>query len=246
MKKFILILMLTIGMAVSAQAETVAPFKKYNPDGMKYEFARSYITSLAYLNSVDQRWKKSDSVKKTNSQEKFVAWNIERLIYDNMDIRVAKNYMTKYFQDKNLLMRKVVDTYVYACDQLVGVNRQEREAWESAKSLLKDGEFDDAHEKKFMADQERIAARRKEAMQGVVTSSVLMTKVILSEDTREKDSKKRLAISTEQRENLIDKLDSYAKNNMDWSLKPGQTFVEAAEASVREVLEDSFYLSADE
>jgi len=246
MKKFILILMLTVGAASSAQAETMAPFKKYNPDGMKYEFARSYIASLAYLNSVDQRWKKTDSIKKKSSQEKFIAWNIERLIYDNMDIRVAKNYMTKYFQDKNLLMRKVVDTYVYTCDQLVDVNRQERDVWESAKLLLDREELNGSVEKKFLADQERIAGRRKEAMQGVVAASVLMTKVILSEDTKEKDTKKRLAISGEQREKLIDKLDSYAKDNMDWSLKPGQTFVEAAEASVREVLEDSFYLSADE
>jgi hypothetical protein len=246
MKNLILALMLCLFIAVPAGAEDPGAFKRYNPDGLKYEFARSYIASLGYLNSVDRRWKKSTSLKKKSPPDKYIAWNIERLIYDNMDIRVAKNYMTKYFATSNLLMRKVTDSYVFSCDQLVEVNRQEREAWENLKKLKEDNQFDAVQEKEFIAQQEDIALRRKEAMRGVVSASVLMTKVLLSENTKEKDIKKRLALSTEQREKLVDKLDSYAKDNLDWSLKPGQTFVQAAEASVREVLEDSFYLSADE
>jgi hypothetical protein len=248
MKKYLIIMMMLAfsALPLSLRAEESGTFKKYNPDGMKYEFARSYIASLGYLNSVDQRWKKSAELKKKNSQDKFIAWNIERLIYDNMDIRVAKNYMTKYFRTNNLLMRKVTDTYVFACDQILEVNLQEREAWENLKRSREAEEFDADQEKAFVAQQESLAERRKEAMKGIVASSVLMTKVLLSENTREKDVKKRLALSMEQREKLVAKLDSYAKDNLDWSLKPGQTLVQAAEASVREILEDSFYLSADE
>jgi hypothetical protein len=248
MRKYILVLVM-LGLAVVpsvSRAEESGAFKRYNPDGMKYEFARSYIASLAYLNSVDARWKKSTDIKKKNPEEKFITWNIERLVYDNMDIRVAKNYMTKYFRTDNLLMRKVTDSYVYACDQLIEVNRQERDLWESLKKLKETKSFNAVKEKTFIADQESLSVRRREGMKGIVSSSVLMTKVLLSENTREKDVKKRLALSSEQREKLVDKLDTYAKDNLDWSLKPGQTFVQAAEASVREVLEDSFYLSADE
>ena len=247
MKKFILFLLLSVFIAPSiSMADDSAAFKKYNPDGMKYEFARSYIASLAYFNSVDQRWKKSEDIKKKSSHEKFMAWNIERLIYDNMDIRVAKNYMVKYFNTNNQLMRKVTDSYVYACDQLIEVNLRERAAWEDAKSLEENKEFDASKEKKFLALQETIAASRKEVMKQIVAASVLMTKVLLSENTREKDTKKRLALTTAQREKLVDKLDGYAKENLDWNLKPGQTLVQAAEASVREILEDSFYRSADD
>ena len=248
MKKYIVILIMFAFMAVPlpSRAEESGAFKRYNPDGMKYEFARSYIASLGYLNSVDERWKKSAELKKKSSHEKFIAWNIERLIFDNMDIRVAKNYLIKYFRTNNLLMRKVTDTYVFACDQMVEVNLQERDAWENLKRLREAKKFNAAQEKEFVTKQVGFAMRRKEAMRGVVASSVLLAKVLWSENTREKDVKKRLALSAQQREKLVFKLDSYAKDNLDWSLKPGQTLVQAAEASVREVLEDSFYLSADE
>jgi hypothetical protein len=248
MKKisFLVLAFLICACPVISRAEDSGAFKKYNPDGIKYEFARSYIASLAYLNSVDQRWKKSEEIKKKGTPDKFILWNQQRLVSDNMDIRVAKNYMTKYFIAKNRLMLKATDTYVYACDQLIDINRQERTLWENAKTLKDSQQFDAAAEKKFLSEQEDLALRRKEAMRGVVSSSVLMTKVLLSEDTREKDIKKHLAISAEEREHLLGKLDSYAKDNLDWSMKPGQTFMQAAEASVREVLEDSFYLSAGE
>jgi hypothetical protein len=247
MKKQILVLLTCVLMVVPSLsgAEETGVFKKYNPDGFKFEFARSYIASLGYLSSVEKRWKKSEDLKKKSSEEKYILWNIERLVYDNMDIRIAKNYMLKYFASPNKLMLKATDTYVYACELLIEINRDERAIWESLKLAREKGEFD-ARQAAFLAEQETIAGRRREAMKGVVTSSVLMTKVLLSENTREKDIKKRLALSTEQREKLVGKLDSYAKDNLDWSLKPGQTFVQAAEASVREVLEDSFYLSADE
>jgi hypothetical protein len=246
MKKSIFVLLMLLVVALPSRAEDSGAFKRYNPDGNKYEFARSYIASLGYLNSVDARWNKYADLKKKSSEDKFILWNIERLVSDNMDIRVAKNYMTKYFDTRNRLMRKVTDSYVYACDQLVDINRQERELWESLKQLKDAKKFDAAQEKDFIDRQEALAIRRKDAMRGIVSSSVLMTKVLLSENTREKDIKKRLALSTEQREKLVGKLDSYARDNLDWSLKPGQTFVQAAEASVREVLEDSFYLSADQ
>ena len=115
------------------RAEDSDLFKKYNPNGKKFEFARSYITSLGYLRGVETRWKKSNEVKKKDGEEKLVQWNIERMIMENMDARVAKSYMTKYFQVDSALMRKVVDSYVYVCDQLIELNRQEREKWEQLK-----------------------------------------------------------------------------------------------------------------
>ena len=34
-------------------------FKKNNPDGNKYEFARSYISALSYFYAINQRWEKN-------------------------------------------------------------------------------------------------------------------------------------------------------------------------------------------
>ncbi len=226
--------------------EDVDPFKKYNPDGGKFEFARSYITSLGYLRGVETRWKKSDEVKKKDGEEKFVQWNIERLIMENMDTRIAKNYMTKYFRIPNALMRKVVDSYMGVCDQLVELNRQEREKWEQFKGWKENGSFDAQKDQQFVKIQEDFAARRKEVMRGVVENAIFMTKVLLDENTKEKQVKKRLALTSQDREKLVRKLDTFAKDNLDWGMKEGQTFLQAAQASIREVLEDPAYLSADE
>ena len=83
-------------------------------------------------------------------------------------------------------------------------------------------------------------------MQDIVENSVLMTKVLFSEHVDPSKLTKRLAITSDERDKLIEKLDEFAKENLDWGLKPGQTFIQAAEASIREVLEDPLYVSADE
>lgn len=227
-------------------AQESDPFKKYNPDGRKFEFAKSYIISLGYLRGVETRWKKADEIKKKDGEAKFIGWNIERLIMENMDIRIAKNYITKYAGVNNAMMRKVIDSHVLLCDQLVELNRQEREKWEEFKGLKDSGDFDVEKDQKFVKIQEDFAVKRKEPMRGIVENSILMTKVLLDDDTKEKQVKKRLAVTSKERDKLVLKLDAFAKDNYDWGMKEGQTYLQAAEASIREVLEDPAYLSVDE
>ena len=232
--------------SVCVHAQDAAPYKIYNPNGGKYDFARSYITSLGYLKGVESRWKRSDEVKKKDGEEKLVEWNIERLIMENMDVRVAKNYMTKYLKTNNSLMYKVVDSYSKVCDQLVSLNIQERQRWEELKGWKEKGEFNGQKDQQFVKIQEDFARQRKETMREIVENAIFMTKVLLDENTKEKQIKKHLALTSQEREKLIRKLDAFAKDNLDWGLKEGQTFLQAAEASIREVLEDPAYLSADE
>ena len=213
---------------------------------MKYDFARSFIIGFGYLNAMDQRSEKSKEIKAKGNDIAFIQWNLDRLAKDNMDLRVAKNYVTKYFNVPNHLMRKVIDSYAYACDGLIALNLEERELWDQIHQVRKKGAVSPEQDQEFVKSQEKLADRRKVVMRSIVEVSVLMTKVLFSEDVHEKQVKKRLALTLKERDNLIRKLDTFAGDNLDWGIKPGQTYVRGAEATIREVLEDPTYLSADE
>lgn len=221
-------------------------FKKNNPDGRKYDFARSFITSFGYLKATEQRWQKSDEIKGRGNETAFIQWNLDRLAKDNLDLRIAKNYVTKYFTVPNQLMRKVIDSYAYACDQLINLNVEERELWNHMHQVEKKGEVATEEDQEFVQAQQRLADDRKEILRSIVELSVLMTKVMFSENNEEKKARKRLALTSKQRDKLVRKLDSYAGDNLDWGMKPGQTYLQGAEATIREVLEDPTFLSADE
>lgn len=221
-------------------------FRKNNPDGIKYDFARSFIIGFGYLSAIDERWKKHDEIKAKGNELVFIQWNLDRLAKDNMDLRIAKNYVTKYFNVPNRLMRKVIDSYAYACDGLIDLNLKERELWNQMHQVKKNGVVGAEQDQGFVKAQEQLADQRKVVMRSIVEVSVLMTKVLLREDVQEKQVKKRLALTLKERDNLIRKLDAFAGDNFEWGMKPGQTYVQAAQATIREVLEDPTCLSADE
>lgn len=221
-------------------------FKKNNPDIMKYDFSRSYIASFSYLHSLDIRLEEAKTAKSKGTDLDFIQWNLDRLGKDNMDLRIAKNYVAKYFSVPNPLMRKVIDTYAYSCDQLIELNLQERSLWKQMYEANKNGGVSPEQDQDFVKSQGELADKRKEAMRSIVESSVLLTKLMLSENMKEKQIKKRLALTSRERDRLIRKLDSYAGDNLDWGMKPGQTYLQGAVATIREVLEDPTFLSADD
>ena len=55
-----------------------------------------------------------------------------------------------------------------------------------------------------------------------------------------------MAITAQQRQKLLDKLDSFGSETLHWGLESGQDTLEASIAVIREVLEDSVWISIDE
>lgn len=221
-------------------------FKRNNPDIMKYDFARSYISSFSYLETMGHRLSQVNDAKLKTDDLGFIQWNLDRLAKDNMDIRIAKNYVGKYFNVPNSLMRKVIDTYAFSCDQLIELNTNERTLWNQIHQYRKQGVLTEEQDTEFVKGQEKLSALRKDSMRGILESAVLLTKVLISENVKEKAIKKRLALSARERDKLIRKLDTFAGDNLDWGMRPGQTYLQGAVATVREVLEDPTFLSADE
>jgi hypothetical protein len=246
MMRKILSLCLSFIFVSNSFAGAAEEFKRQNPDVMKYEFGRSYISALKYLRSIDSRWQKKEP-KKVHAGDDFqiIRGSMNYLSMDNADLRIVKSYMTPYIASPNALMRKVADIIVFSCENGIALNNQERMLWEKWGDLKSAGQGTPDKERIFVKSQAEIAFKRKEADKQIIQASILMTKVLMSADNANENGH-RLAITADQRKKLLKKLDSFGKDILDWGLKPGQRTLDASIAAIREVLEDSVWTSVDE
>jgi hypothetical protein len=235
MIRLLLLLAIYGGMSIHSACAS-NEFQKNNPDIKKYEFARSYITALSYLKAIDDRW---------NKQVKLIKASINDLALDNADLRIAKNYLVKYLNSPNALIRKTADMVVVSCEREIAVNDQEKVLWEKWYDLTSAGQASMDKQVEFDKSQHALALQRKEEAKEIVQASVLLTKVLMSEKNTNGRGH-RLAITSKQRQKLLDKLDTFGNDTMDWGLKPGQRTMEASIAAIREILEDSIWISIDE
>ncbi len=244
MRRLIAVFLLVVTLSSAALAENA--FRVNNPDIRKYEFARSYISALSYLKRLDERWfNKAPKKLYPNQDEKIIKLSLDYLVLDNADLRIAKNYMIPYLSAQNALIRKVADTFILAIDEEIAINNQHKIAWQQWAYLKREGKATPANERDFIKAHQQYGLRFKEADKKVVQATMLMAKVLISD--KNKDEKgKILAITAAQRDKLLLKLDSFAKDVLAWGIKPGQRTLEASLAIIREVLEDSLWISLDE
>lgn len=216
-------------------------FKVNNPDGQKYEFARSYISALGYFHKIEQRWAKRSPGKLFKGDDaKIIRTTIEYLVQDNTELRIAKNYILKYLTFPNPLMRKVADMMIVVCENDIVLNNDAKVLWQGWLGLKNSGKADAQQEAVFIKFQREIESKRKENDKKLIEASVLMTKVLLSQKNKD-DKGHMLAITERERSRLLAYLDTYGKGVLDWGLKPGQSTLQASVAVIREVLEDSIY-----
>ena len=218
-------------------------FKKNNPDGYKYEFARSYISALSYFRSIDNRWSQNPPKKKfTKDDFKIIRGNIEYYVLDNSNLRIAKNYMTKYLSSPNLLIRKVADMMIVSCENDIVLNDKAKNLWQSWLDFKTHKKPTPTEEREFVNSQHQLELKRKESDKSIIKASILLTKVLLSQENAT-DKGKLLAITEKQRNKLLDNLDVYGKDVTDWGLKSGQSTLDASIAVIREVLEDPIFIA---
>ena len=221
-------------------------FSKNNPDIKKYEFARSYISALSYMKDINDRWGKNAPKKLfADQKDKMILATLNDLAYDSSDLRIIKNYLLKYLLSPNMLMRKVADIVVVATNREIAINNDEKALWQKWYDLNKSGQATRPKEVEFVKDQYSLELRRKEADKNIIQASVMMTKVLMS-DKNKNDKGHLLAITAQQRQKLLDKLDSFGGDTLDWGLKSGQSTLAGSIAVIREILEDSIWISIDE
>jgi hypothetical protein len=246
MLRRLLVLLAIYGMMIVHPAHAADEFIKNNPDLKKYEFARSYITALSYMKSIDDRWDKNAPKKLFADQKnKMILATINDLALDSSDLFIIKSYLRKYLMSPNMLIRKVADIVVVATSREIAINHEEKELWQKWYDLNNAGQATRPKEIEFVKSQYSLELKRKEADKDIIQASVMMTKVLIS-DKNKNGKGHLLAITAQQRQKLLDKLDSFGSDNLDWGLKPGQSTLEGSIAVIREILEDSIWISIDE
>ncbi len=220
-------------------------FRKNNPDRGKYEFVRSYISALSYIQNIDARWRKTPP-SKTGEDLKVMRGYVEYLIKDNLQLRIAKNLLTPYMASSNPLVRKTADMFIAACLTDIAVNEKEKEIWNQWYGVKSSKLGTPANERAFIKAQAELADMRKENNKGIVEATILLTKVLKSSARNTDDKGHVLAISSQERTKLLKHLDKFGKDVMDWGLKPGQDHVQASIAVLREILEDTIYTTLNE
>ncbi len=223
-----------------------ADFKMANPDVDKYAFVRDFIMSLSYYNRVALRFKGQEKAKaegRVKDDIDQVLKMIKDLTLDNTELRIARNYLSKFSASGNALIRDVTQRTVGVYDQFLRLNSRERELWMGFYRFKNTNEPADYSEQDFVARQLGLVLEKRETAKGLVEASVLVQKVLLSAERCDTDACKELALTQEERYKLIKKLDTFASANLDWGLKAGQTTLEGCIAAIREILEDPLYVS---
>jgi hypothetical protein len=219
-------------------------FKNSNPDIDKYSFAKSFIAGLSYYARVAERQTKEEGTVIDGQKEAEVIRNyIDNRTLDNSELRIAKSYLVKYFESPNGLIRSVAMDTVAVYDRLLAMSVRERDLWKIFERYKSTGKPSDFNEEEFSRQQIALAREKKEVAKELVRQAVLSTKAMLSAERCESEGCQDLALTQDERDKLVKKLDSFVKTNMDWGMKPGQSTIEACVASIREVLEDSVYAS---
>ncbi|MBF0569530.1 MAG: hypothetical protein HQL18_01995 [Candidatus Omnitrophica bacterium] len=221
-----------------------ASFQQYNPDVDKYVFTSSFITSLSYFNRVALRLKGEAQLKVgTSTDEKMIKSFMDDRTLDNTELRIARNYLTRYAKSRNALIGKVASRAIEAYDKVLAISVKEKELWQEFHSYKLAGKPKDFDEERFVRQQVFQASEKKAAAKGLIEASALIRPVLLSAALCENDACMSLAITQVERDKLNSKLDSFARASMDWGMKEGQSTIEACVALIREVLEDKIYIS---
>jgi len=215
-------------------------------DVQKYEFARSYITALKYMKDIDDRWAQ-DTPKKlfADQKNKMILATINDLSLDSSDLLVIKNYMRKYLLSPSMDMRRVAEIVVVSVAREIAINHDQKLLWEKWYDLNAAGQATRPKEIDFVKTQHSLEMRRKEEDKNIIQASIGMTKILMS-DKNKKNHGHLLDITAQERQKLLDKLDSFGADELDWGLKTGQSTLEGSIAVIREILEDSLWTSIDE
>ncbi len=220
-------------------------FKANNPDIDKFEFTRSYIAALSHIHAIDARWKENPLPKSVGDDIAIMRGYVVHLIKDNADLRIAKNFLLKYLDSPNPLIRKTADTFLAACLRQITINDREREIWDQWYAVTSNSLDTPVNERAFVKAQGNLALKRKDAGQTIIEATALLCQVLKSE--KNADEKGRiLALTSKQRDVLLGRLDAFGRDTLAWGMKPGQDYIQASIALIREVLEDSAYTAVDE
>jgi len=234
------VLMLSPSLFADDISSRPAVFRKYNPDGRKYEFVKNYLAGLNYLKANEELDRKVASFNDGDVQ------NLQRVkVYkdgvfaNTMNLRIAKSHLNKYRTPDNGLMLKTADLFMKACDELVLLNDREKSLLQSYEQALAADEMDSFDQGEFMGNLNHVVRLRKESYKKILEASVLAGKVLVGEKTDRYGDLVALGVTAKERDKLLSKIDEfYAGEEYEGEMRSGQSYLQASVAAIRQVLKD--------
>jgi len=219
--------------------DEVRYFHKYNPDGIKYKFVKDYLSALSYLKSSFVKDIGAATDGKGKKNEDKVKSSIKKLTQDNVNFRIAKNFLDEYKHADNGLIVKVVDLFIQVCDEQIDINKRERQFIERLYEARQSQEPDMFNKREFIDEQLKLSKERRASWQDLLKASMLVKKVLISDTPDEFGEFVSLGITESQRQKLLNRLKEFGCKDCYGKMRAGQTFLDASIAAIREILEDT-------
>lgn len=237
-----LIILLAFSPSFSGAAEN--PFKTKNPDIDKYSFTKNFIIGLGYYDRAAERMKEEAGLSEAAISElATIQTFIDNRTLDNTELRIARNYLTRFASSRNGLVRKITEDVTAAYDRLIAISIEERGLWQAFYDFKKNNIDQRIDDQDFIRQQTEIALDKKEIAKELLVSSQLIRVLLLSAQKCSGEDCRHLAITQKEREKLLERLNVFAGDRLSWGMKAGQSTIEACVAAIREVLEDPIYIS---
>ncbi len=221
--------------------DDVRYFSKYNPDGIKYAFVKDYLSALSYLKSCFYG-SLTDSMEGNNKAPKSVdriEQGIKKLTQDNLNLRIAKNFISDYRKVNNGLIVKVTDIFIKMCDEQIKLNEEQRHLIEELYKAREKDKPNLFNEREFMEAQIRLSNKRRLVWQDLLKASMLVKKVLISGTPDKYGEFVSLGITETQRRKLLSRLDGFDCKDCGSKIHEGQTFWDASISAIKEILEDT-------
>ncbi len=242
----LLVFFSSISIAHAIRIDDVDRFQENNPDGKKYEFVSSFVKSLEYLKSNDERNADLISYEYEDLELKERGgFLIKNLDLDNVNLRIARNMMKKNYDVNNGLMLKVSDIFVGVCNKLIEINAVEKSMLQEVQKAFRKNKLAQFDQERFILDLEQLRAQRKEASSKIIEASFIISKLLISPQTDDYGELIMLGVTDEQRSRLLDKMDVFYGDMYDGELREGQTSLEGSIVVIREILENYRWDSLD-
>ena len=148
-------------------------------------------------------------------------------------------------------MVKVTDIFYQVCDEQAKLNEEEVKLIQNGvpeKEKVDPNHLLDVNQTPQPVLDQHIALnqRRKDSLQKLVEASVLVAKVLISNQTDRDGELVVLGISELERKKLLTKADSFYGSGFEGGLREGQSFLQASVSSIKEILEDYSWGTLDD
>lgn len=225
MKKWILILVLSLGILKLA----------YGEENIKFEFLNDFISSLRQVKIIFERNKQDDPANRAyNNDVEMGAEFMKNSRLAIKDYEIAKYLLEKYKDSSDETIKSVADAATLVYEKEIELQKQGLSLMEKMYGREVMNNPEDVDFGKLMSEQSILAANHEDLMKMLMDVAVLSTYTIVKADEYKKMT--LLDLNAEERDYLIKELILVFGDEVKDGLKVGQSYFTASGAAIMKVI----------